>query len=169
MTESEKRMKKYTRAVERRLDLPKEVRVRVMNDFTTTITAMREAGKPDEEIYAELGAPRKVAAELNEQMKAFAYRKSPWRFVFLAAAILSGLWLAAYRVALWLVQLFTGVSLMLSPGEAASMGVIGGADGPTAIFLTSSPGFDWDLLIVAAILVACVLGYLRLCRCKSRQ
>lgn len=161
-------MKKYRKSIERRLNLPKDVKTRVMADLTTTISAMTEAGKSEEEIRAELGEPKKVAADLNEQMKEFAYRKSPWRFAFLAVAVLAGLWLAAYRLALWLARIITGVSIMLSPSEASSVGIIGGADGPTAIFLTTSSGFDWDLVIVAAVLVGCIFGFLRLRKWKPK-
>ena len=81
MTEAEKKMKCYVNAVERRLNLPREVKARVMSDFSSAIQACREAGMSDEAIYAELGTPKKAAADLNEQMKEFAYRKSPWRFL----------------------------------------------------------------------------------------
>lgn len=81
MTEAEKKMKKYTRAVNRKLNLPSDVKRRVMTDFTSSIQSRKEAGKTDEEIYAELGSPADVAADLNEQMKEFAYIKSPWRWV----------------------------------------------------------------------------------------
>lgn len=42
MTDREKKMKRYTNAVERRLRLPKEVRNRVMCDFISAISARRE-------------------------------------------------------------------------------------------------------------------------------
>ena len=77
MTQAEKKMKRYVNAIERRLNLPLEVKGRVMSDFGSSIAARREAGQTDEEIYTELGDPKKVAAELNEQMQEFAYRKSP--------------------------------------------------------------------------------------------
>ena len=89
------------------------------------------------------------------------YRKSPWRFVFLGIAVLTGLWLAATRLAL-------GILGSLSIGEAASIGIIGGADGPTAI-LVASTGTDWDSILVGAILIVSVLAYLRLRRCKPKQ
>ncbi len=46
--------------------------------------------------------------------------------------------------------------------KAASIGIIGGADGPTAIYLTSSFGdFSWaifgGLLIVAGLVLFCVI------------
>ena len=37
MTEAEKKMKKYTRAVNRKLNLPSDVKKRVMTDFTSSI------------------------------------------------------------------------------------------------------------------------------------
>lgn len=161
MTKQQKKMKKYCTSIEWRLNLPRDVKARVMTDFTTTIAAMREAGKTDEEIYAELGEPKKVAAELNEQMKEFAYRRSPWRFACLAVAVLAGAWFAFWEL---LVRFF-------SPSEVASVGIIGGADGPTAILLATTVGqggIDWDAVIVVVIMIAGVFGYLRLRRCKPK-
>ena len=76
MTQAEKKMKNYVNAVERRLNLPREIKARVMSDFQSSIVARREAGQTDEEIYAELGTPAKAAADLNEQMKDYTYRKA---------------------------------------------------------------------------------------------
>ena len=90
MTQAEKKMKNYVNAVERRLNLPREIKARVMSDFQSSIVARREAGQTDEEIYAELGTPAKAAADLNEQMKDYTYRKSPWRFLFLGIAAIGG-------------------------------------------------------------------------------
>ena len=90
MTQAEKKMKKYVNAVERRLNLPLKIKARVMSDFQSSIAARREAGQTDEDIYAELGTPAKAAADLNEQMKDYAYRKSPWRFLFLGIAAIGG-------------------------------------------------------------------------------
>lgn len=49
MTEAEKKMKKYTRAVNKKLNLPSDVKKRVMTDFTSSIQSRKEAGKTDEE------------------------------------------------------------------------------------------------------------------------
>ena len=53
--------------------------------------------------------------------------------------------------------------------EAASIGIIGGADGPTAIFVTTSPGFDWDIVLMAGLLIGGIAGFLRLRRCKPKR
>lgn len=165
MTDQQKKMKKYCAAVERRLNLPRSVKVRVMSDFSSSIQARREAGQTDEEIYAELGTPKEVAAELSQQMKEYVYRKSPCRFLFLAAAILSGGWLVFYAgmqmVLRFIANAFTS--------ESASIGVIGGADGPTAIFITTGTVMDWDALIMGLICALGLILFLRLRKCKPKQ
>ena len=161
MTDAQKKMKKYTNAVERRLNMPREVKARVMNDFISSIQGRREAGWTDEAIFAELGTPKQAAAELNEQMKDYTFLKSPWRWPCLAVAAVSGL-----------VLLYGGLSQLLARiltvSINASVGIIGGADGPTAIFVTTShgPGYFWFRWVLPVmILVMGLLGYWRLSRC----
>jgi len=127
----EKSMEKYLRSVRRRLDMPKEVKKRVMADFADSVEARLENGQDEAAILAELGTPKQAAKELNEQMKDYTYQKSPWRWVCLALAVVSGLCLA-YRG-------LPGLLLMLfNKANNASIGIIGGADGPTAVFVTTS-------------------------------
>jgi Na+-transporting methylmalonyl-CoA/oxaloacetate decarboxylase beta subunit len=85
----------------------------------------------DTEIYAELGNPKKAAAELNDQMREYAYRKSPWRFLFIALAAWGG-WQMMERI----IALVSYYLFCKSQPSHSSVGIIGGADGPTAIFLT---------------------------------
>ena len=82
--------------------------------------------------------------------------KNPWRFVFLAMAVLSGAWLAFYAA----LQIFA--RSLISAGEQTGIGIIGGADGPTAVFVTASPGFDWDPVIAGTVLIAGVAGFVLL-------
>ena len=168
MTDAEKKMKNYVNAVERRLNLPQEIKARVMSDFSSSITARREAGMTDEAIYAELGTPKKAAADLNEQMKEFAYRKSPWRFVFGAAAFLAAVWIVLSRVLLHFGMILETFTFQFYPNEAASIGIIGGADGPTAIFVAGRTGFDWDVAIMAVVMIVCILAYFRLSKCRQK-
>lgn len=165
MTEQEKKMKKYVNAIDRRLRMPLREKARVLNDLSSSIQARREVGKTDEEIYAELGTPKQAAADLNEQMREYTYRKSPWRFVFLTLAVLCGLYLLGEAAEMLLVYIITG-------SERASMGVIGGADGPTAVFVTTSvtvPTQEARLLAALVLLVAGAFGYWRLKRCKQKD
>ncbi len=155
-------MEKYTKAVSRRLNLPKDIKERVMSDFLSSIRARQENGQTDEQILAELGSPRKAAAELNEQMKEFTYRKSPWRYLFAAIAAYGAaklLKLLFAQILYWTMQ----IPLRL---ESASIGVIGGADGPTAIFVTSSPAAGHILGVV--LLIVGIWGFLRLSKCLKK-
>ena len=162
MTQAEKKMKNYVNAVERRLNLPLKIKARVMSDFQSSITARREAGQTDEEIYAELGTPAKAAADLNEQMKDYTYRKSPWRFLFLGIAAIGGV-----RFLYNGVVSLIGYFVLRQNGGAATVGIIGGADGPTAIFVTT-PAWTRPAWM-AALLIIGIVGYLLLRRCKARS
>lgn len=137
MTPEQKKMKRYTNAIERRLRMPLTQKGRVMNDFISSIQARREEGQTDEQIYQALGTPKQAAAQLNEQMHAYTYRKSPWRLVFAVAALLAAaklLWPVVVGIFTWL---YMGYVALTTDGFATSIGIIGGADGPTAIFLTT--------------------------------
>ena len=162
MTDAQKKMKKYTTAIERKLNMPKDVKTRVMTDFISSIQGRRESGQTDEEIFAELGSPKKVAADLNEQMKDYTYVKSPWRWVCLAIIIGCMMSFAFGGTIGMLVHL-------LNASVSSSIGIIGGADGPTAIFVTTSNDYIWYRAgITAIILVMAILGFYRLSRCPRK-
>ena len=155
-------MEKYTKAVSRRLDLPKDIKERVMSDFLSSIRARQENGQTDAQILAELGSPRKAAAELNEQMKEFSYRKSPWRYVFAVVAACG----AAKLIKLLIAQILYWTMQIPLRLESASVGVIGGADGPTAIFITSRPATDHIVAII--LIIVGIWGFIRLGRCLKK-
>lgn len=81
--------------------------------------------------------------------KEFTYVKSPWRWVCLVVAIIGALSL------LW-QGIIMVLAYMLTRNEAASIGIIGGADGPTAIFVATNPAPIGYTIIVPLILL--VLG-----------
>lgn len=163
MTDSEKKMKKYCNAVERRLNLPREVKTRVMTDFRSSIQARQEAGMTDEQIIAELGTPQKVAADLNEQMKEYAYRKSPWRFAFAVLAIYG-----AWELLGSLIATIAWRVTVASFPDAASVGIIGGADGPTSVFVTYSVPQWYHYVLPVLLLVVGIWGFRRLRKCKQK-
>ena len=167
---NEQKKRAYLRAVKWRLNLPKEIRRRVMSDFEGDVDARLEAGMTWEAVLEELGNPRKAAADLNVQMKEYAYRKSPWRYLFGVMAVLSGGWLILYAILQKFGMLLNTLRWSFSPNEAASIGIIGGSDGPTAIFVTGKTTVmpDWDVILVALILVVSILAFLRLRRCRQK-
>lgn len=163
MTDAEKKMKKYCNKVERKLNLPRDIKLRVMTDFGSSIEARREAGMTEEAIYADLGTPKQAAATLNEQMKEYAYRKSPWRFAFAALAVYGGWELLGSLIASIAMLTFT-----LSHPNASSVGIIGGADGPTAIFLATTVPEWYHYAVPVALLLVGIWGFARLRKCKQK-
>lgn len=154
MTEAEKKMKKYLRAVRRKLNLPSDVKKRVMTDFTSSIQSRKEAGKTDDEIYSEFGNPTEVAADLNEQMKEFAYIKSPWRWVCFALIIVCSMALL-YKGGAGLLVAILSFTLFNE-----NVGVIGGVDGPTQIYIAQSQdSMVHGMVMTALILVMSILGF----------
>ena len=121
-----------------------------------------DKGLSDEQIFQELGTAKEAAAVLNEQMKEYTYRKSPWRYLFLVP-LLFGAWELIGNLWASLIYLMLP-DPFLSVGEAATIGVIGGADGPTAIFITRP---DWvpGMAAILMILIG-VAGFYKLSRCK---
>ena len=156
MTNEQKRMKKYMTAIERRLNLPREVRARVMSDLQCSVAARRVAGQTYDAIFGELGTPKSVAAELNEQMKEYAYTKSTWRWAALAGMIVAA-WKLIFQSLAGLIVCLVNLSFR----ESASLGIIGGADGPTAIFVTTAAvGYRWILWVL--VMVMCAVGWWKL-------
>ena len=154
-------MEKYLRAVRRRLNMPKALKDRVMADFLCSIDARKEDGQREELILEELGKPKQVAKELNRQMQEYTYRKSPWRWGSLGLAIFSGLCLAYKGLPSLLLVLFNNT-------HTASIGIIGGADGPTAIFVTNTTTgqFFPSAGIYVLLLTMGIVGFLALGKLK---
>ena len=94
-----------------------------------------------------------------------------WRLLSLLGAVLSGGWLVFYGLLLWLGPRLGNIGLSLSEGEAASLGIIGGADGPTSIlvstFVISGGGLDPDLAVMAGIFALSLFLFLRLGRSRK--
>lgn len=165
MNDSEKKMKRYLLKIRRRLALPKKLKDRVMADFTSSVQARKEAGKTDADIYEEFGTPKEAAAVLNEQMKEYTFRKSPWRFLFAAFGIYGALYFLGHlwsRILFWIWQL----EALARPDPGVSVGIIGGADGPTSIFVTVP---QWTSYILPTLaLVVGITGFVLLSRCKRK-
>ena len=156
-------MEKYLRSVRRRLNMPKALKDRVMTDFRSSVEARLEDGQSIETILAELGSPKDAAAELNRQMQEYTYKKSPWRWVCLLLAAVSGFRLIRHWSAGILMMIFG------RPRHGADIGIIGGADGPTAIFVTASGDFLWYQLGMTLLVLAMgILGFYRLSRCPRK-
>ena len=63
-------------------------------------------------------------------------------------------------LAAWLIgDVIGGISFSVT--NAATIGVIGGADGPTAVFVTASKGPVWELALWSVLTAAGIWGSLR--------
>lgn len=157
-------LRKYLRQVLRKLNLPGTIKRRIAADLKTSMLAKQEAGMTDQEILAVMGAPKEVAAEFHEQMPESCYRKHPFRFVCLGLSILSFLALG-YEL---LINHF--LSSLLN-ANAESIGIIGGADGPTTVFITSTvrKGLSPDTLVFLTVMILGLIGYFRFSRRKKKE
>ena len=91
-------------------------------------------------------------------------RKSPWRFAFLALALV-GFWELAGG---YLMMLILGITASF-PTKASTVGVIGGADGPTAIFVTSSVQSWFQYVLAIAMIVVGIAGFVKLRNPKIKE
>ena len=82
-------------------------------------------------------------------------KKKILKILCLAVAVLGSLELLGNLAAWGIAKYMTGFPIR---GESASVGIIGGADGPTAVFVTTSVGGHW--LIPIAMVVLGIAGYL---------
>lgn len=158
MTGEEKKMKQYLHSIKRKLNMPKKIKARVMADLVCSIDERREAGQTYDEIYAELGTSKQAATDLNEQMQEYTYVKSPWRWACLIPAVVSGM-------ALLLGGCSSLLTFLLNKSINSSVGIIGGADGPTAIFIATSPdAILYEIGLLLLIFIAGILGFIFLSR-----
>ena len=155
-------VKRYMNAIERGLRMDRRTKARVMGDLASDFQNRRDAGQSDAEIMAELGTPAQAAAELNAAFAAEAPAAdrawgapSRWRWPFLALAVLA-----------LLVSFGAACFLRYMPAfEAGSVGVIGGADGPTAVFVTAAPTVS--MLAEPWLFLAALCGFLLLGWCRA--
>ena len=130
-----------------------KAKARINGDIGTDIHARLEKGQSIDEIIAEMGTPQEVAAGFNEEMQDQLLPKgSPWRWVFLIAAILAGG-----------AALLSILPFLLFYFQSSGMGVIGGADGPTAIFITGAANLLAPVLTPLWLAVPFILGCCAAC------
>lgn len=137
-------VKRYVNTVERHLHLDRSTRLRVMNDLASDLQSRLDAWETLADIQADLGDARTLAETLNREFSDHRDNASPWRWAFLVLAIF--------------LALVFAVSGLTARQEAASIGIIGGADGPTAIYVADSFG-GLDTLHTLSWLAALVGGY----------
>lgn len=85
--------------------------------------------------------------------------KSPWRFAFAALIVFAALGLVVDFTALVIHQM-GGISF--SVPSAASIGIIGGADGPTSVLIATSTASWWEPVMKLIFLGIGIQGWRRM-------
>lgn len=140
-------VKRYVNTVGRHLRLDRTTRLRVMNDLASDLQSRLDAGESLADIQDDLGDARTLADTLNREFVDHRDNASPWRWAFLVLAIF--------------LVLVIAVNGMTAQSNSASIGIIGGADGPTAIFV-SVQYTVLDILYTVSWPVTLLGGYLLL-------
>ena len=133
MTEEQKKIKKYVNAIERHLHMSLKMKARINSDLATEIHLRMEAGATADEVIQEMGRPKEVAERFNEEMGAKMGKKSYISITFLC--------LAVFCAVMFLVFIISGIiqnQRIAQEMKEASVSMIGGADGPTSIFIAKS-------------------------------
>ena len=155
-------VEKYLRSLRRRLKMPGDLKDRVIADFRCSIDARIEDGFSETQIIEQFGTAKQAAKELNAQMAEYTYQKSPWRWACLALSVVCALSIAYRGLPGLLLHLFNKAN------NAASIGIIGGADGPTAIFVTGTNNGYPSFGIYALLLAMGVIGFIALGKLRKK-
>ena len=78
------------------------------------------------------------------------------RLTCILLAIVSGCNLLSFAAAWLVADRFGGISFNVT--KAATVGIIGGADGPTAVFVTAAGGPMWQLILWLTLFAIALLA-----------
>ena len=153
----------YVNSILKRLLATDRTKKRIRADLMTEIEALEDQGFSLEEIVRQKGAPELVAKEFNDsssdpeaQRQYYLQRglKIAVIVLLVSAVLLVLAGTALHYLPLWYTPPLT---------EGETVAIIGGADGPTSIFVTSLPkiaGFAAQLLTLGCVLLALCLAAL---------
>ena len=98
---------------------------------------------------------------MEQKNKQETGKRKCFRILF-ALMILCGAAMLLGDLAAWVIHAMGGISFSIN--HAASIGIIGGADGPTSVLIASSTAPFWHIAIESLILLAGILGWCHLKR-----
>ena len=151
---TEKQYLKAVSAALRRSGMAGKTRKRLIADLTSDFSARLERGESAGEIIGSMGPPEQLAEEFLAENGGASVRTRPQKILFffgVLSAVLTAVW-GKFRL-----------GRESRNAAASSVGIIGGADGPTSILIQSSPG-PWTYLsfgLFAAACAACFFLYAR--------
>lgn len=140
---------KYIRQTLKKMNVPFVKKKDIARDLEEIFASAAEHGESEEEVIARLGTPQEYAAGFSGQ---FGVGRSKGRIVCIVlTAVVS---LGAFFLSL----LTKTASVQASLGDHASVGVIGGADGPTSIWVTSAQRDPSAVFLWVGILALALTG-----------
>lgn len=149
--------KAYLKAVKKHLCLPPSLAKDALRPLIQVLTGCQASY---DALVEDMGTPKAKAEELNRSVPGYLYRKSQWRrpcMVLGIFSLLRSIYLAVilglFHFALTNPQITFGLN-----DPAASVAIIGGADGPTAIYVTSMPQYTTALSLLFWLAMA-ILGF----------
>lgn len=120
----------YVEQILRRTGLPRKDKKRLEADLNSDIAARLESGAGMADVMAAMGTPEQMAASLRAGLQQPPLPpKSGWRWAILAVAVV-----LAVMFGMGVVGLFSAFQPV---EQSPSVAIIGGADGPTAIYSTT--------------------------------
>ena len=152
--------KKYINSVMHHLHLPKDLRSRVREDLSQDIRAALDNGETMEQIVTRMGKPYHLATEL-EQNYLGEVAPMPKGKKFLRVASIIAIIGAAFSLVSNGIQMLIIRSIT---NEAASIGIIGGADGPTSIFVTTAILPAWRVVLQFVIPIVVIIAAILILR-----
>lgn len=144
---------RYIKQVKKNLMVPAAKRKAVLRDLEEAFASAAEHGETQQQVIARLGTPEQFAAGIEEQLgidrkKRLKTRTIVWTTICLVIAV---------------VGFFIYLTIRQQQELIGAMGVIGGADGPTAI-IVSGPGLDVPMLVLTIAVVAVVIAVVQIVR-----
>lgn len=149
----EVRLTRYLREIGKKLEVSETMKKRILSDLENDIRAGIEHGESLEAICRRMGTPEEIAGRFSREMGEEGNRRKGY-LVWRIGAALSGAVLVLGLLRTLMLRAF-----MTGNGEylGSSVAVIGGADGPTSIYLAGRIADPWDtMLLLAAVMLGCV-------------
>ena len=131
--------------------LKKKEREKYIAYYEEMIADIVESGVTEEETVKRQGSPREIAAEILANTNPANLKNRDWRGICLTAVSVFLLFCCILPR-----LLFFGTQRMMN----ASVGIIGGADGPTSVFVAAKVGEPWGLYIATGVVVTVTVTYL---------
>lgn len=130
--------------------LKKSERKKYIDYYDEMISDIMDNGISEEDAIERQGSVEEIASDIIANTAPGNLRVTDWRGIVLAIGSICMLLICMIPV---LLKAQFGIRMN------ASIGIIGGADGPTSVFIAGKLGTPWGLYMVTGILLACTIIY----------